>query len=134
MEKYANIVLRVGLGLFLLIWGFAKFVQPEFWSKYVPNFYGMAVGTGLMSTLGAIEIIVAIALIIGWKTRLAAAIGGIIHLSTTVVTLKQIFNPYALVEGMPPNIIFFGAVPILAAFIALYFRGPGEFSVDKKKK
>ena len=123
MEKHhkaAAISLRIGLGLFLLIWGLAKFMQKEMWSQMYQVLYGFNTAS-LLSLFGIIQILLAVALLIGFKTKIASLLGGIMHISTTLVTFKMIMTPFQVPQGMPPNILLFAAVPILAAFIALYY-------------
>ena len=117
-NKTASVVLRVGLGLFLLIWGLAKFMQKSMWTDMYKMLYGFDTSSFLM-IFGIIQILIAVALFAGFKTRIAAVIGGVMHLTTIIVTIKMLFTPFAMPEGMPPNILLFSSVPILAAFVAL---------------
>jgi hypothetical protein len=59
---------------------------------------------------------------------------GIIHLGTVIVTFPRIINPFAFPEGGPPNFLFFGGIPILAAIIALILQGNGALSVEGDKQ
>lgn len=123
MAKKGNqgqVILRLGLGLFLLMFGLSKFTMADFWLKTYPMFYNFSIAAGILTIFGVIQVILALMLIFGWKVKLATGLGGIMHLSTTVVTLNKIITPFGLQEGAPPNILFFAAVPILAAFIALF--------------
>ncbi len=119
-SKRAHLILRWGLGLFFLVFGVAKFTMGDFWINTYPKFYPFAVSSTILTIIAIIQIAIALMLIFGWRLKLAAGVGGLMHLSTTLVTLPKIIKPFTLIEGAPPNFLFFAAVPVLAAFIALY--------------
>ncbi len=127
-EQYGNFVLRLGLGLFILIWGLSKFMQKEMWVKMYPMLYGFNVTAGIITIVGIVQIAIAAMVILGWKTKLAAWVGFLMQLSTTIITLKRVISPFGMVEGDPvgPNIILFATVPILAAWFALACMGSGK--------
>ncbi|MCS5420685.1 MULTISPECIES: DoxX family protein [Psychrilyobacter] len=135
MEKsdHGLFVLRLGLGLFFLVFGILKFVSHgPMLNMVYPMFYkGMAV-SNYIYFLGGVQILLGIMVIIGWKTCLASTILALMQLSTIIVTVPKIIAPFKFAEGMPPNFLFFGAIPILGALIALMLIGPGKMSLDKK--
>jgi len=135
-EQYANLSLRIGLGLFILVWGLAKFTQKEMWIKMFPMLYwGIAVGGGILAAVGIVELLLAAMLILGYKVRIAAWIGFGIQLLTAVAIIGRIVSPFGMVEGAPvgPNIVLFGTVPILAAWLALALSGKaGAYSIENR--
>lgn len=135
MEKkdFGLFILRLGLGIFFIIFGILKFISHEPMSKMVyPMFYGgMAVSTYIY-ILGGLQILFGIMLVLGFKTLFSSLILGIMQASTVIVTMPLIMKPFRFSEGMPPNFLFFGSVPILGALIALVLTGPGKISLDKK--
>lgn len=132
-KDYGLLMLRLGLGIFFLVFGALKYVSHGPMTNMVyPMFYGgMAVSTYIY-ILGGIQILFGIMIIIGWKTCLASAALTLMQISTVVVTIQKIIAPFKFAEGMPPNFLFFGAIPILGALIALMLVGPGKISLDKK--
>lgn len=135
MQKgdYGIFVLRLGLGIFFLVFGILKFVSHEPMLNMVyPMFYkGMAV-SHYIYFLGGAQILLGVMIIIGWKTCLASTILILMQFSTVIVTIQKIIAPFKFSEGMPPNFLFFGTIPILGALIALMLIGPGKMSLDKK--
>ncbi len=129
---YSNLLLRIGLGLFMLVFGLSKFTMASFWSGTYPKFYSFAVSSALMSSVGIVQIVVGIMLIIGLKTVLAALIATLMHLSTVLVTLKKRVAPFGLPEGSPPSFLFFAAVPVLFAYLALLVMGAGKYGMDNQ--
>lgn len=135
MEKkdYGLLMLRLGLGIFFLMFGVLKFVSHGPMTNMVyPMFYGEMAVSIYIYILGGVQILLGIMIIIGWKTCLASTILTLMQISTVVVTMQKIIAPFKFAEGMPPNFLFFGAIPILGALIALMLVGPGKISLDKK--
>lgn len=135
-KDYATLVLRIALGLFILVWGIAKFVQQDLWLQMFPMIYwGFAVGATVLAVFGIVEIVLAAMLILGWKVTIAAWIGFLIQLSTTVALIGRIAAPYGMVEADPvkPNIVLFGTVVILAAWLAIALSGKaGPYAIEKE--
>lgn len=134
-KDYATFVLRIALGLFILVWGIAKFVQQDFWLQMIPMIYwGLVVGAAVLAVFGIVEIVLAAMLILGWKVTIAAWIGFLIQLLTTVALIGRIAAPYVMVEADPvkPNIVLFGTVVILGAWLALALSGKtGPYAIEK---
>ncbi|MEX2442538.1 MAG: DoxX family membrane protein [Alkalispirochaeta sp.] len=133
-SEYGTFALRIGVGLLFLIFGLLKFVssQPMLQGVYPQFWGGLAVAT-VVYIIAVLQIGGALMLFLGWKTRVAAIVLGVMHLGTVIVTLPKIINPFAFPEGAPPNFLFFGGVPLLAALIALILQGNGAWSVEKKE-
>ena len=134
-KDYATFVIRIALGLYILVWGIAKFVQQDFWLQMFPMIYwGLVVGAAVLAVFGIVEIVLAAMLILGWKVTIAAWIGFLIQLSTTVALIGRIAAPYVMVEADPvkPNIVLFGTVVILGAWLALALSGKtGPYAIEK---
>lgn len=134
-KDYATFVIRIALGLFILVWGIAKFVQQDFWLQMIPMIYwGLVVGAAVLAVFGIVEIVLAAMLILGWKVTIAAWIGFLIQLLTTVALIGRIAAPYVIVEADPvkPNIVLFGTVVILGAWLALALSGKtGPYAIEK---
>lgn len=134
-KDYSTFVIRIALGLFIFIWGSAKFVQQDFWLQMFPMIYwGLVAGATVLAVFGIVEIVLAAMLILGWKVTIAAWIGFLIQLSTTVALIGRIAAPYGMVEADPvkPNIVLFGTVVILGAWLALALSGKtGPYAIEK---
>ena len=119
-KDYGLIILRFGLGLFFIVFGILKFISHGPMANMVyPMFYkGLAVPAAIYA-LGGLQIALGLMLIIGWKTCIASSILTLMQVSTVIVTFPKIIAPFTFTEGMPPNFLFFGSVPILCALIAL---------------
>ena len=111
----ALLLVRVSLGLFMLQWALEKVLFPEKTIGIFERFYMMEISPEIAMALGVPQILLSIAIILGlWKTFSYGG-GLIIHALSTLSTYKELLNPY---EGI--NHLFTAAVPVLAAFIALF--------------
>lgn len=129
------LALRIGLGLFFLVFGLLKFVSsgPMMGNVY-PSFFGPLAVEAIIYILGGVQIVGAVLLLIGLFTVPVSIVVGVMHLGTVIATIGRIVTPFTFPEGGPPNFLFFGAIPILAAIIALVLIGPGEISVDRRRR
>jgi putative oxidoreductase len=120
------LLLRITLGLFLLQWGVEKFVVPAGTISIGRGFYGIAMPDWLPLVLGATEVVLAVLLLGGLFRRGTYGVALLVHAVSVGVTVPRMLNPYA-----PGNHLFFTAVPVLAAFIALYaLRTEDRWSLD----
>jgi uncharacterized membrane protein YphA (DoxX/SURF4 family) len=125
------LALRIGLGLYFLVIGLLKFVSsgPILQMVY-PMFYGGLAIPALIYIAGVIQILGGVLLIAGWQTMATGIVLGIMHLSTTIATVSQLFSPFKFPEGGAPHFLFFAAIPVLTAILALVLAGPGRLSAD----
>jgi len=124
-------ILRVALGVFLLVWGLEKFIVTERSVAIYGYFYGVSASTAVAYVLGALESVLAVAIIVGAFRRWSYGIGLLVHAGTTIVTARLIIDPWGLISGEPQH-LYLAAVPILGAFAALYLlRDLDSFSLDE---
>lgn len=123
-------ILRIALGAFLLVWGLEKFIVTERSVAIYGFFYDVSASTAVTYTQGALESVLAMAIIIGAFRRWSYGIALLVHAATAAATARLIIDPWGLISGEPQH-LYLAAVPILAAFAALYLlRDLDEFSVD----
>lgn len=112
----ALLVLRLTLGVFFLQWGIEKFVVPATTLAIFRNFYGIDFGSWVPPLLGTAQVLIAIALLLGFQPRITYAVVLLLHGVTVIVSVPRILSPWNPVS----NHFFIAGVPILAAFFALY--------------
>lgn len=108
--------LRLSIFIVMMIWTVDKFVQPEHAITVYENFYFIG---GLSATIvyliGALELVLLAAFLAGFRKRISYGIVLLIHGVSTVSSYQQYLSPF---EG--PNLLFFAAIPMLAACFTLY--------------
>ncbi len=129
----ALVILRVSLGVFLLVWGLEKFIIPDRSIAIYGFFYGLSATKAVTYVAGALECLLALAIIIGAFRRWSYGLGLLLHAVTTIATAKLIIDPWGLISGEAQH-LFFAAVPLLAAFLALYLlRDCDTYSFDARR-
>lgn len=119
LKKYVPLLLRIGLGgAFVFLAFYEKLFNPHFFETVVTKFdlvhvIGVSPAMWVLS-VGLIELIVGLLLIIGFRTRLTAAIAFLV-VSTTFFFFKE---------------EVYSHVTIFATLSAIFIVGGGEWSVD----
>jgi len=112
----ALLALRITLGLFLLQWGIEKFVVPQANVLVWSYFYGMNISQTLGYIFGALEIAIALCIILGQFRTVAYGAALFLHAVTVVVTWRQLIDPW----GDPISHLFTAGIPVLGGFLALF--------------
>lgn len=119
----ANLVLRVGFGIFFLVWGIERIRRAELWAseEMLGSFYG-APGTItlLVIVFAVVQVLVALAFFANFKAKIAAVVALVMFASSLIVTIVPLVT-YILSGGTPiPNILFLDHFPLLAGAWAIY--------------
>lgn len=129
-SQVALLILRVGLGFFLLMWSIDKIVLPGDTAKLFQVFYGMNLSPAVSYLIGVTEAALSVLIIIGaWKTY-TYAIGIVLHSLSTLSTWRHLIYPFGHAHHL-----FLAAIPILTSFVALYMLRDRDvmWSVDRPK-
>jgi putative oxidoreductase len=125
MNNLAALVGRILLALIFLQSGIEKFVYYSGTLGYMTK-AGLPFPQVLLIVSGVVEIGCALALIVGWKTRLAA-----IGLVIWMIPVTLIFhNPAGGQEAM---IHFMKNVAITGGLLVLFASGPGVWSLGRSR-
>ncbi len=124
----ALLALRITLGLFLLQWGVEKFVVPQASVFIWSHFYGMDVSRTPGYIFGALEIAIALCILLGQFRTIAYGAALFLHAVTVVVTWRQLIDPW----GDPINHLFTAGVPVLGGFLALFLLRHWDHGVLEK--
>lgn len=127
-------VLRISLGAFLLLWGLEKFFIPQTTVGIWKGFYLVTIGPTVPYVIGAAEVALSLAIIVGLWRRISYGLGFLLHFISVAATWKQLLDPWGLVSGGRPNHLFLAGVPVLAAFFALYLlREADVWTIDGRR-
>ncbi len=108
--------LRLTVFLVMFMWTIDKFVNPGHAAKVYESFYYIAgLEAVVMYTIGAIEIIILLLFLAGYKKKYTYGAVLAFHAVSTLSSFKQYLAPF---EG--PGLLFFAAWPMLAACFALF--------------
>ncbi len=114
----ALLALRVGLTILFLIWAFDKLLNVEHAKAVFAGFYGQnkeTMPSALPYALGVLQLLLVLGFAAGAKKTITYGALLLMHLATTIVSLKMHADPFAV-----PQILFWANWPILGALIALF--------------
>jgi len=115
---WALFALRIGLAILFLVWALDKLLNVEHAKAVFGGFYGQdkeTMSNTIPYVLGAIQLVLVLAFAAGkFKTITYGALL-LMHLVTTIVTLKMHLDPFGV-----PAILFWANWPILGGLIALF--------------
>ncbi len=100
----------------MFIWTLDKFVRPTHAGGVYQNFYHIpGVGATTLYVIGAVEMLIIIGFLIGYKKKWTYGAVLVLHGISTIASYKQYLAPFT-----GGNIFFFAAWPMLAACYMLY--------------
>ncbi len=113
----ALLLLRLSVFLVMFVWTVDKFVEPQHASKIMAEFYSIGgIGSALIYFLATIELVVVLAFLVGFVKRWSYGLVLLLHAISTLSSYQKYLNPL-----QPPNLLFFAAIPMLAACFVLYY-------------
>jgi uncharacterized membrane protein YphA (DoxX/SURF4 family) len=118
-------ILRIGMGVFLVLWGVDKWVASEDSVGIFSYFYGLDVGQTLVRTAGGFEILLGLAIAVGIFPVVTAWIQLLVNAASTLATWKQILDPwgiFGLSEGGAH--LFLASIVVMAVSIVLVVEAP----------
>ena len=113
-------ILRVGMGVFLALWGVDKLAATEGSQRIFSDFYAIDSGPTLVQVAGAAEVLLGLALAFGLLRAATAWIALIANLVSTGASWKQIVDPwgvFGLTEG--GTHLFLASIVIMAVSVVL---------------
>ena len=121
------LLLRLGIASVMVVWTVDKILRPEHAAKVFEKYYMFAGLSETMSyALGAAQALVVIAFIIGLFRTWSYGLILLMHTVSVASSWKQYLAPY---ENL--NILFYAALPMLSACIALWMlRRFDSYSID----
>lgn len=121
------LLLRLGVAVVFAMWTLDKFVNPEHAAAVFKKFYMIpSLSNALAYSIGVVQAIVVVAFALGALRSVTYSIILVLHAISTFSSYKQYFDPWTY-----PHLLFFAAIPMLAACIALWLlRRYDDYSID----
>lgn len=113
-------ILRVGMGLFLALWGVDKLAATEGSIGIFSTFYGLDVGALVIQAAGVAEILLGVLLAVGLFRVPVAWIALIVNAVSTLGSWRQILDPWGwlgLTDGGAH--LFLASIVIMAANLVI---------------
>ena len=92
----ALLILRFFLAIFLLQWSIEKLILPSAAASVARNFYGVTLPVSASYALGVAELILSLALLLGFYRTISYGLSLLVHTVTVVVSWRQLFDPWGV--------------------------------------
>lgn len=136
LKPLSLLLLRIGTGLLLIIWGLIKIAAPEASIGVSDTYYGGALSLDtLQIPLGALQVLLGLSVVLGLFRRFAYPIQSVVLGLGLLAIWKYIVDPlglYLLTEETR-QVLFFPSLTVFAATLVLFvFREDDTLSLDAK--
>lgn len=131
-EALGMLLLRVGCAWFILVWAVNKFLAPGQYAFILKKFDGIEAEVLQVYAIGAVQVLIAVAVLIGlWRVASYAALA-LLHAGTIYRIWPRLIDPFEISEkGFPVNRNSAIALAIFLAMLALWLlRNRDVWSVD----
>lgn len=116
-SSVAFLLVRLGFGVFILVWGLNKLINPTHTQAIFENFYYVSdLSSQLGMLLGILQVGVALLIISALYKTFAYGLGVAIHGTSTIATAPHLLLPFA--DGS--NLLFMAGLPVLLSAIGLF--------------
>lgn len=111
----ALLVLRISVFIVMLMWTLDKFVNPDHAAAVYQNFYLIGgLSNQIFYIIGTIQLIIILGFVAGFQKRWTYLLVLFFHAISTFSSFRQYLAPFE-------NLLFFAALPMLAACFTLYY-------------
>ena len=109
--------MRLAIAAFLLVWAVDKVIAPEHAQAVFSHFYFSEPSQSALKAIGIVQMVVIAAFAVGFARFWTYGAVLVMHTASTASSYAQLLNPWG---GDRPQLLFWAAVPVLAAMIALF--------------
>jgi putative oxidoreductase len=111
------LLMRLAIAAFLLVWAIDKVIAPAHAQAVFSHFYFTAPSPAVLKSIGFAQMAIIVAFAAGFARFWTYGAVLFMHAASTASTYAQLLNPWA---GEGPQLLFWAAVPVLAAMTALF--------------
>ena len=120
--------LRFGLGLFIILWGIDKLIDPANAIAIFRSYYIVNIDWVTTMLVGTAEVVLGAFITLGLYKRYSYALGLLVHATATLARYGILLAPFG------KNDAIIASVPILFAFIALFLCRDFDTKLTLQKK
>lgn len=135
-RAWSLLLLRVGTGLLLVLWGALRVAVPAAGPGLAEKYYSGFMGMGAIQiAYGAAEIAVGALVVLGLFRRVVYPLQALILIPGTLLLWRYLLDPMGLylLDKESSQILFFPSITVAAAaLVLLAFRDDDRYSLDEK--
>jgi uncharacterized membrane protein YphA (DoxX/SURF4 family) len=134
LQPWSLLLLRVGTGLLLVLWGALRVISPEAGPGLADKYYSGLLGIQtLQIAYGIAEIVIGALVVLGLFRRLAYPLQALILVPGALMLWRYLLDPLGawLMSREDSQILFFPSIAVAAATLVLIaFRDFDRLSLD----
>ncbi len=134
MKAVSLLLLRIGTGLLLVLWGALRVMSPAAGPGLATKYYGGFLNLqSLQIGFGIAEVAIGLLVVIGLFRRISYALQALILVPGALVLWRYLLDPMGLylLDKESSQILFFPSITIAAAtLVLLAFRDEDRWSLD----
>jgi putative oxidoreductase len=134
LKPWALLLLRIGTGLLLVIWGLLRVMMPEAGPGLADRYYSGLFGSqSLQVAYGAGEALVGLLVVFGLFRRIAYPLQALILVAGMTMLWRYLLDPFGLylMGREDSQILFFPSITVAAAsLVLLAFGNDDRFALD----
>jgi putative oxidoreductase len=135
LRPWSLLLLRIGTGLLLVIWGLLRVTMPAAGPGLADRYYsGLFGGQTLQVAYGAVQVTVGVLVVLGLFRRIAYPALAVILVPAALMLWRYLLDPYGmyLLSREDSQILFFPSITVAAATLALLaFGADDKFALDR---
>jgi putative oxidoreductase len=136
LKAWSLLLLRVGTGLLLILWGALRLLSPAAGPGLAAKYYwGLLNQQTIQLAFGAAEIVIGALVVLGLFRRIAYPLQALILIPGALMLWRYLLDPLGLylLDKESSQILFFPSVTVAAAtLVLLAFRDEDRLSLDHK--
>jgi uncharacterized membrane protein YphA (DoxX/SURF4 family) len=131
------LLLRIGTGLLLVLWGSLRIMSPEAGPGLANKYYGGLLDLqAIQFAFGAAEVAIGALVVLGLFRRIAYLLQALILVPGTLMLWRYLLDPLGqyLLDEESSQILFFPSITVAAAtLVLLAFRDEDRLSLDARR-
>lgn len=123
LRSISLLIMRVGTGMLLVLWGSARLFREGMGAKLSEKYYGgMASADTLQTAFAGLEVLIGILIVLGLFRKYSLVAGAVILVGGALPIWKHFLDPFGMYLFANPedaNLLFFPSLTVAGASLAL---------------
>ena len=135
-SKWTMPTLRVGMGIFISLWGIDKLAATEGSQGIFSNFYGVEMGLAILQVVGVAELLLGLVLAVGLFRVPVAWLVLAVNSVSTLASWRQIIDPWGWFDLTSGHThLFLASIVVMAANIVLVLNArDAHWTLDGRRR
>ena len=123
LTKFSLLMMRIGIGMLLVLWGLVRLVGDNMGPKLAEKYYGGVAADGAFQlAFGGLEVVLGLLVVLGLGRKYALLGAALILVGGVIPLWRHLLDPfgrYLFADPTQANILFFPSLTVAGAVLAL---------------